>query len=94
MSSTEKLNPEREAAFFEVTEVIKELLCSVGITGSVPRPEEVWISPTTSSQQFSSLEPSLLQELSHPAQVPGAHFLILPRTLSGLPHAQLHPVHE
>lgn len=68
MSSTEKLNREREAALFEVTVVIKELLCSVGITGSVPKPRGVWISPTASSQQCSSLEPSLLQELSHPAQ--------------------------
>lgn len=94
MSSTEKLNQKREAALFEVTVVIKELLCSVGITGSVAKPREVWISPTASSQQCSSLESSLLQELSHPAQVPREHFLILPRTLSGLPHTQLSSMHE
>lgn len=78
VSSPEKLNWERKT--FEVTKAIKEVLCSVRITGSAPKPG-VWISPTASSQQSSSLESSLLQELSHPAQVPGEHFLILPRTL-------------
>lgn len=93
VSSTQKLNPEREVAFLEVTEVIKELLCFVGIMEAFPNQKfGCLLQPI--SQQSPPLGSNLLQELSHPSQASREHFLILPRTLSALPHTELHSMQE